>query len=371
MSKKTPLYEEHRKLEAKITDFAGFEMPVSYSSIREEHEAVRERAGIFDVSHMGQFIIRGKQAGEWMDYVSSNAVHKLSVGQAQYSCLPNEQGGIVDDFILYRLTEEHCSDGEKSFMMVVNASNVQKDWDWIHKHKNSFEADSINISDQTALIAIQGPRSADLLAQLTEVKVDEIPFYHFEKGEVAGIDNVLISATGYTGSGGFELYFEKEHAAVLWNAILNAGSQYDIKPCGLGARDTLRLEMGYCLYGNDIDDSTSPIEAGLGWITKLKEKGDFVGRHQIEKIRQEGPEHKLVGFKLEGRRVARKAYLILDEEGNKIGRVTSGTLSPSLGYPIGMGYVKTDFAKLGTPILIDAGRKQFEAKVAKRPFIEI
>lgn len=371
MNKQTPLFEEHKKLGAKMAPFAGFEMPISYSSIRDEHQAVREAVGIFDVSHMGSFIIRGKQAEEWMDHVTSNAVKNLKVGQAQYSCLPNTSGGIVDDLILYRLTEDQCAEGEKAYMMVVNASNISKDWNWIHEHKGNFEAKSINISDNTALIAVQGPKAEMLLQQLTAVKLDEIPYYHFKKGNVSGIENVLISATGYTGSGGFELYFDAKDAPVIWNSLLNTGAQFDIKPCGLGARDTLRLEMGYCLYGNDIDDSTNPIEAGLGWITKLKAKGEFVGRDQIENVKREGPGRRLVGFTSEERRVPRKDYPILDEQEKVIGTVTSGTLSPTLGYPVGMGYVDIHYKEEGNTILIDTGRKKLKANVQKPPFVDI
>jgi aminomethyltransferase len=272
--KTTPLTDTHIALGARMAEFAGYNMPISYSGIQEEHHAVRNGAGMFDVSHMGEFIVRGKEALDLVQYVTSNDASRLAVGDAQYSCLPNGQGGIVDDLLVYRLPEDMCAEGEQAFMLVVNASNIEKDWDWISRH-NRFDTRLINISDETGLLAVQGPKATQLLQTLTDVDLASMKYYTFAKGRFAGIDNVLISATGYTGAGGFELYAANEHIVALWNAVMEAGKPYDLKPIGLGARDTLRLEMGYCLYGNDIDDSTSPLEAGLGWITKLQ-KGDFI-----------------------------------------------------------------------------------------------
>lgn len=366
--KYTPLHSRHEALGAKIAPFAGYHMPISYSGIREEHEAVRQRLGVFDVSHMGEFIIRGKQALDLIQKVTTNDVSALAIGQAQYSCMPNGEGGIVDDLLVYRLTEELCSEGEQAFMLVVNASNIQKDWDWIASH-NSYEARMINISDQTGLIAVQGPKAVEVLQTLTDVDLSAIKYYHFTKGRMAGIDNVLISATGYTGSGGFELYVDEAHLPALWDAVFQAGEGQQILPCGLGARDTLRLEMGFCLYGNDIDDTTSPLEAGLGWITKLK-KGDFIGRDLMLAEKEAGLNRKLVAFKVKDRRVPRHGYALADADGRVIGEVTSGTQSPSLDIPIGMGYVEKAFATLGQSIRVVAGGKLLEAEVCALPFYQ-
>ncbi|MEL6275089.1 MAG: glycine cleavage system aminomethyltransferase GcvT [Bacteroidota bacterium] len=368
--KSTPLTNVHKQLGAKMADFAGFEMPISYSGLKEEHFAVREKAGLFDVSHMGEFIVRGPGATDLVQYVTSNDVQKLLPGQAQYSCLPNDTGGIVDDLIVYRLPDSPTMDipkNEAAYMLVVNAGNIQKDWDWITDH-NSFRVELIDISDQTALLALQGPLATEILQPLTDVKLVDIPFYHFVRGSLAGLDNVIISATGYTGSGGYELYFAAEQAEKVWQEIVATGDQHGLVPAGLGARDTLRLEKAYCLYGNDIDDTTSPLSAGLGWITKLN-KGAFVGYDWLVKEKEAGIDERLVGFKLDGRRVPRKGYPILDMEGNVIGKVTSGTHSPSLGHPIGLGYVSTAFRKSGTPIQIDLGRKTLPAEVVKTPFL--
>jgi aminomethyltransferase len=335
--KTTPLTDTHIALGARMAEFAGYNMPISYSGIQEEHHAVRNGAGMFDVSHMGEFIVRGKEALDLVQYVTSNDASRLAVGDAQYSCLPNGKGGIVDDLLVYRLPEDMCAEGEQAFMLVVNASNIEKDWDWISRH-NRFDTRLINISDETGLLAVQGPKATQLLQTLTDVDLASMKYYTFKKGRFAGIDNVLISATGYTGAGGFELYAANEHIVALWNAVMEAGKPYDLKPIGLGARDTLRLEMGYCLYGNDIDDGTSPLEAGLGWITKLQ-KGDFIDAEVMRNQKAAGLQRKLVGFVLEDRRVPRHGYLIEDMEGNEIGVVSSGTQSPSLGYPVGMGYV--------------------------------
>lgn len=369
--KQTPLTDKHRQLGAKMAEFAGYEMPISYSGLKEEHFAVRQRAGMFDVSHMGEFIVRGPEATELVQYVTSNDVSKLAEGQAQYSCLPNDRGGIVDDLLVYRLPPNPAmSDGkpeEPAYMLVVNASNIDKDWAWINQH-NHFDARLINISDQTALLAVQGPKADEILQALTPVRLDNIPYYHFLRGPLGEVDNVIISATGYTGAGGFELYVDNKHAAYLWDAIIEAGREHGLLPAGLGARDTLRLEMGYALYGSDIDDTTSPLDAGLGWITKLN-KGDFVGREQIQAHKVAGSQRRLVGFVLEERRAPRHGYPIVDENGQPIGEVTSGTHSPNLDQPIGMGYVPIEKATSGTIIYIEAGRKQLPAKVIKPPFV--
>ena len=364
--KETPLSEKHRELGAKMTEFAGYFMPVSYTGISEEHHNVRRNVGVFDVSHMGEFIVRGRQALDLVQLVTSNDASKLAIGQAQYSCLPNKTGGIVDDLLVYRLDEDYCSEGEQAFMLVVNASNIKKDWDWISA-ANHFDVRMIDISDRTGLLAVQGPHATKVLQTLTDVDLNAIPFYHFTKGRMAGIDNVLISATGYTGAGGFELYVEANRLPELWDAIFEAGKIVDIQPAGLGARDTLRLEMGYCLYGNDINDQTSPLEAGLGWITKLN-KGEFHSRDIFLKQKEEGLSRRLVGFTLDDRRVPRHGYAIENEAGDVIGEVTSGTQSPSLGMPIGMGYVKKGYQKAGSALFVVAGKKRLSATVTKLPF---
>ncbi|MBK6619473.1 MAG: glycine cleavage system aminomethyltransferase GcvT [Saprospirales bacterium] len=366
--KTTPLNSTHIALGAKMVEFAGYNMPVSYSGITEEHQAVRRNVGVFDVCHMGEFIVRGKQALDLVQKVTSNDASKLAIGQAQYSCLPNSSGGIVDDLLVYRLPNEMGSEGEHVFMLVVNASNMEKDWDWISKH-NTFDARMINISDETGLLAIQGPNAAKALQSLTDVRLDEIPYYHFTKGRFAGVDNIVISATGYTGAGGFELYTDAKNTAAIWDAIFEAGKSLGIKPIGLGARDTLRLEMGFCLYGNDIDDTTSPLEAGLGWITKIQ-KGDFIGKDWISKQKENGVSKKLVGFVVNDRRVPRHHYLIEDPAGNEIGHVTSGTQSPSMDKPIGMGYVSLPFSKPGATIMVVAGNKRLEASVVPLPIYQ-
>ncbi len=366
--KTTPLTPIHISLGAKMAEFAGYNMPISYAGIREEHLAVRNKVGVFDVSHMGEFIVRGKEALQLVQKVTSNNASKLAIGQAQYSCLPNHNGGIVDDLLVYRLDEDQCSEGEQAFMLVVNASNIEKDWNWIAEH-NTFDTKMINISDQTGLLAVQGPEATALVQQLTDVDLSSLAYYTFTKGTVAGVDNVLISATGYTGAGGLELYVQSDQLANLWNALFEAGKAFDLQPIGLGARDTLRLEMGYCLYGNDIDDTTSPLEAGLGWITKTK-KGDFNSVEILQRQRAEGVQRKLVGFKVEDRRVPRHHYPIENEAGENIGHVTSGTLSPSLGTPIGMGYVDLPYIAEGTKLAIVAGKKRLNATVVKPPFFK-
>ena len=368
--KNTPLTEKHIALGAKMAAFAGYNMPISYSGIKDEHQCVRTNVGVFDVSHMGEFIVRGKQALDLVQKVTSNDVSKLEIGQAQYSCLPNTEGGIVDDLLVYRLAEDNCSEGEHAFMLVVNASNIDKDWDWIAGYAKDFDTKLINISDSSALLAVQGPNALSVIQQLTDVNLSEIPYYHFQKGVVGGIENVLISATGYTGAGGFELYVNNNAAAQLWDAVFEAGKTLGIQPIGLGARDTLRLEKGFCLYGNDIDDATSPIEAGLGWITKTKKGVDFVNIDLFKRQITEGVARKLVGFTLDDRRVPRHGYAIFDGADNEIGVVTSGTSSPTLDKPIGMGYVKKGFDKAGSDIFIAfGGGKKLAAKVAKLPFL--
>ena len=365
----TPLKDRHEALGARMAEFAGFYMPITYAGIKEEHQAVREKAGVFDVSHMGEFIVRGKEALAFVQHITSNDASKLAIGQAQYSCFPNKKGGIVDDLLVYRLAEDNCSEGEQAFMLVVNGANIEKDWAWCFE-QNTFDTRLINISDQTGLIAVQGPAATAIVQSLTDTPLDEIKYYTFTKGQVAGVDNVLISATGYTGSGGFELYADANKIGAIWDAVMEAGKPHGIQPAGLGARDTLRLEMGYCLYGNDLTDETSPLEAGLGWITKLK-KGDFIGRDVLLAQKEAGLERRLVGFTLSDRRVPRHGYAIENADGEVIGEVTSGTQSPSLGYPIGMGYVPDAYREVGTEIFIVTGRKKLSATVCRPPFLKV
>ena len=367
-NKNTPLHSRHEALQAKMAPFAGYNMPISYKGINIEHEAVRKNAGIFDVSHMGEFIVKGKQALELIQHVTSNDVSKLKIGDAQYSCLPNLSGGIVDDLLVYRLPEDKCAEGEKAFMLVVNESNIQKDWDWISQ-QNTFDAKMTDISEKTGLVAVQGPKAMKILQRLTDVPLDQISYYSFRKGDLAGIPNVLISATGYTGSGGFELYANAEAIDVIWDAVIEAGKTEGLEPAGLGARDTLRLEMGFCLYGNDIDDTTSPLEAGLGWITKLN-KGNFIGSDYLNQQKAKGVSRKLVGFVMEDRRVPRHGYPICDSADNQIGVVSSGTQSPSLEIPLGMGYVPADQATLDNQIFVKMGNKLMSAKICKIPFYQ-
>ncbi len=341
-----------------MVPFAGYNMPVSYEGINAEHETVRKAVGVFDVSHMGEFILKGEGALDLIQRVTSNDASVLVDGKVQYSCLPNDLGGIVDDLLVYRLTE-------KSYLLVVNASNIEKDWNWISKH-NSGGVEMENISDRTSLLAVQGPLAAKALQGLTDINLSEMTYYTFAKGKFAGIDNVLISATGYTGAGGFEIYFDNQHAEVIWKKIFEAGAPFGIRPIGLGARDTLRLEMGFCLYGNDIDDTTSPIEAGLGWITKFTKK--FTNSDALLKQKEMGVTKKLVGFEMLERAIPRHDYEIADANGKVIGKVTSGTQSPSLQKGLGMGYIKTEFAKSGTEIFIKVRDKLTKAVVAKIPF---
>ena len=367
MLKNTALTAIHEQLGAKMAPFAGYNMPISYTNIIQEHHTVREKVGIFDVSHMGEFIVRGPQALDLVQHISSNDASKLQIGEAQYACMPNKQGGIIDDLLIYRLPEDNCAAGEKAFMLVVNASNIEKDWNWIMEHHH-FDTRLINISDQTGLLAVQGPLAQKTLQALTDVDLSSLKYYTFTKGTLAGVPNVLISATGYTGAGGFELYADNEHIVHLWEKILEAGKDMGILPVGLGARDTLRLEMGYCLYGNDINDETSPLEAGLGWITKLG-KAEFIGKDILVQQKAQGIGRKLVGIKALDRRVPRHGYPIENEAGELIGGVTSSTQSPSLDIPIGMGYVTLPYAQEGSKIYLVAGKKRIEAIVSRPPFL--
>lgn len=357
--KTTPLSDTHIAMGAKMVDFAGFYMPVRYSSDLDEHHCVRNKVGMFDVSHMGEFILKGEKALPLLQKIVSNDVSKLEKGQAMYGYLPNEHGGIVDDLLVYYLEDGH-------YMCVVNAGNIDKDWNWFKQH-NTENAELHNISDKTALLAIQGPMAADALQSLTDVDLKSIPYYRFTKGTFAGVGNVLISATGYTGAGGFELYFNKEHAVDIWNKILEAGKPFGLQPIGLGARDTLRLEKGFCLYGNDINDTSSPLEAGLGWVTKFNK--DFIGKEILLKQKAEGLKQKLVGFIMIDRGIPRHDYVIKDVNGNTIGKVTSGTQSPSLGYGVGLGYVDIEYAAVDSEIYIDIRGKLLKAKVVKLPFL--
>ncbi len=359
--KNTPFTQKHIALGAKMAAFAGYNMPISYTGINDEHAAVRKNAGVFDVSHMGEFILKGENALDLIQRVTSNDAAKLTNGKAQYSCLPNDNAGIVDDLLVY------CIEENKVYMAVVNASNIEKDWNWISKH-NIKEVEMHNISDKTCLLAIQGPNATKILQPLTEMDILNLKYYTFVKGKFASVDNVVISATGYTGAGGVEIYFEDKDGAAdkIWDAIFEIGGPQGLKPIGLGARDTLRLEMGFCLYGNDIDDTTSPLEAGLGWITKFT-KG-FTAKSILEKQKAGGVKRKLVGFEMIDKGIPRHNYEIKDAAGNKIGYVTSGTQSPSLQKAIGMGYVTVENAAIGSEIFIAVRDKSLKAKVAKLPF---
>jgi len=359
--KNTAFTQKHIALGAKMAEFAGYNMPISYSGINDEHAAVRKNAGVFDVSHMGEFILKGENALDLIQRVTSNDASKITDGQAQYSCLPNLEGGIVDDLIVY------CIEKNKVYMLVVNASNIDKDWNWISKF-NSNNVSMENISDRTCLLAIQGPNACKILQPLAEMDIMNLKYYTFVKGKFAGIDNVLISATGYTGSGGVEIYFEDKDGAAdkIWDAIFEAGAAHGIKPIGLGARDTLRLEMGYCLYGNDINDTTSPLEAGLGWITKFSK--EFTNSTYLANQKANGVSKKLVGFEMLERGIPRHDYLIKDAAGNTIGTVTSGTQAPSLNKAVGLGYVATEHAAIDSEIYIDIRNVLVKAKVVKAPF---
>lgn len=357
--KQIPLNDVHVKLGAKMVPFAGYNMPVRYSSDIEEHMAVRNGVGVFDVSHMGEFTVTGPQALDLIQRVTSNDASKLMDGQAQYSCLPNEQGGIVDDLIIYKVREN-------DYLIVVNASNIDKDWEWISS-RNTAGAEMKNISDDTCLFAVQGPKAVKVLQELTSIDLSTIPYYHFVIGTFGGVANVIISNTGYTGAGGFELYLHRQHAEKVWNALFDAGRPFGIQPIGLGARDTLRLEMGFCLYGNDIDDTTSPLEAGLGWITKFTK--DFTNAAELRKQKEAGVKRKLVGFRMIDKGIPRHGYPLTDASGKEIGNVTSGSISPVLGAGIGLGYVATDFSKPGTEIYVNVRGRNLKAVVQKPPFI--
>lgn len=354
-----PLNDLHVKLGAKMVPFAGYNMPVRYSSDIEEHMTVRKGVGVFDVSHMGEFLVQGPHALDLIQRVASNDASKLADGQAQYSCLPNETGGIVDDLLVYKIRDD-------DYMLVVNASNIEKDWNWISKF-NSSGATLKNISDDICLFAVQGPKAIATLQKLTPVDLSSVKYYHFTKGEFAGVKDVILSNTGYTGAGGFEIYVNKAHAETIWNAIFAAGKEFDIKPIGLGARDTLRLEMGFCLYGNDIDDTTSPIEGGLGWITKFTKS--FTNSAAIKSQKDAGVKRKLVGFKMVDKGIPRHDYVIKGSDGSSIGKVTSGTMSPVLGIGVGLGYVTADYANPGSEIFIDVRGRALKAVVSKLPFV--
>ncbi|WP_159947264.1 glycine cleavage system aminomethyltransferase GcvT [Polaribacter septentrionalilitoris] len=357
--KNIALHDVHTALGAKMVPFAGFNMPVSYEGINIEHETVRSAVGVFDVSHMGEFLVEGENALALIQKVTTNDASKLEIGDAQYSCFPNENMGIVDDLICYRIKEN-------TYLLVVNASNIEKDWNWINKYNKEFGADLRDLSDDYSLLAIQGPKAVEAMQSLSSLDLAEIPFYKFNVGDFAGIEHVIISATGYTGSGGFEIYCKNSEVEQIWNKVFEAGADFGIKPIGLAARDTLRLEMGYCLYGNDIDDTTSPIEAGLAWITKFTK--DFVNADALAKQKEEKPNRRLVAFELNERGIPRQGYDIVDENGNSIGKVTSGTMSPSLGKGIGLGYVPRELMKSGSQIFIQVRKKAIPAAVVKLPF---
>ncbi|MGQ1786610.1 MULTISPECIES: glycine cleavage system aminomethyltransferase GcvT [unclassified Saccharicrinis] len=359
--KKTAFYAIHQQLNAKMVAFAGYEMPIEYSGINNEHMQVRNSVGVFDVSHMGEFWAKGPHALEFVQKITSNDASKLAVGNAQYSCFPNGEGGIVDDLLVYKYEEE-------KYLLVVNASNINKDWEWCVKN-NTMGADLENASDAISQLAVQGPKAVETLQKLTDINLSEIPYYSFVTGKIGGIDEVIISNTGYTGAGGFELYMHNKDAEHIWKAIFEAGAEFNIQPIGLGARDTLRLEMGYCLYGNDIDDTTSPIEAGLGWITKFTDDKDFMDKQVLLKQKTEGVKRRLRGFKMIDRGIPRKDYVIVDVDDHVIGKVTSGTQSPVLQQGIGMGYIITPNAKLGSEIYIKVRNRKLKALVVKTPFI--
>jgi aminomethyltransferase len=357
--KTIPLNDLHQQLGGKMVPFAGYMMPVRYSSDIEEHNIVRNSVGVFDVSHMGEFIIKGENALALIQKVSANDATQLFDGRVQYSYLPNADGGVVDDLLIYRMQEGW-------YYLVVNASNIEKDWNWIMQH-NTDGVEMQNVSESTCLFAVQGPKAVETLQKLTETDLSNIPYYHFRVGTMAGIENVMISATGYTGAGGFELYVSNDQAEALWKAIFEAGAEFDIKPIGLGARDTLRLEMGYCLYGNDITDNTSPLEAGLGWVTKFNK--NFINSENLLAQKNAGIKRKMVGIEMIDRGIPRSHYEICDAEGNQIGEITSGTMSPMLQKGIAMGYVPTEYSKIGTEVFIKVRDKLLKAAIAKTPFV--
>lgn len=358
--KTTPFTEKHIALGAKMHEFAGYNMPIEYSGIIDEHLTVCENVGVFDVSHMGEFWVKGPKALDFLQKVTSNNVAVLTPGKIQYTCFPNDEGGIVDDLLVYHYEPE-------KYLLVVNAANIEKDWNWCVAH-NADGAVLENASDRMAQLAVQGPKAILALQKLTDIDLASIPYYTFKVGQMAGVDQVIISNTGYTGAGGFEIYFYPEYADQIWKAVFEAGEEFGIKPVGLGARDTLRLEMGFCLYGNDLDDTTSPIEAGLGWITKFVDGKDFTNRAMLEKQKAEGVSRKLVGFEMIDRGIPRHGYSLVNADGEPIGVVTSGTMSPMRKIGIGMGYVKTEYSKAGTEICIDMRGRKLKAVVVKPPF---
>ena len=357
--KNIALHSTHEKLGAKMVPFAGYMMPVQYEGVTAEHLTVRASVGVFDVSHMGEFIVHGKNALALIQKVTSNDASKLEIGDAQYSCFPDDKNGIVDDLLCYKIKENE-------YLLVVNASNIEKDWNWISKYNDDFKADLKDVSEDYSLLAIQGPKAVEAMQALSSLDLADIPFYKFKISDFAGVEDVIISATGYTGSGGFEIYCKNEDAEQIWNKVFEAGAAFGIKPIGLAARDTLRLEMGYCLYGNDIDDTTSPIEAGLGWITKFTK--DFVNAEALAKEKEQKPKRRLVAFELDEKGIPRHGYDIVDGDENVIGVVTSGTMSPCLQKGIGMGYVPRTSAKSGTQIFIQVRKKAIPATIVKLPF---
>lgn len=356
--KNIALNDTHEKLGAKMVPFAGFNMPVQYEGINVEHETVRNAVGVFDVSHMGEFLLTGPKAIDLIQKVSTNDASTLTIGRAQYSCMPNGKGGIVDDLIIYKIKEEQ-------YLLVVNASNIEKDWNWISKH-NEFDVEMRNLSDDYSLLAIQGPKAVEAMQSLSSIDLSAIQYYHFEVADFAGIEHVIISATGYTGSGGFEIYCKNSEVQQIWDKVFEAGADFGIKPIGLAARDTLRLEMGFCLYGNDIDDTTSPLEAGLGWITKFTK--DFIDSDTLKAQKEAGVSRKLIAFEMIDRGIPRHDYIIVDADGKELGKVTSGTMSPSMKIGIGLGYVAIDEAKLDNEIFIQVRDKNLKAKIVKLPF---
>lgn len=355
-----PLHHIHQNLNAKIVEFGGFEMPVRYSSDIEEHLAVRQNVGIFDVSHMGEFIISGKESSNFLQFITSNNINKLFPGRVQYSFLPNENGGVIDDLLIYNLNENE-------YFLVVNASNIEKDFAWIQSQILNFDCKLENVSNQYCLFALQGPKAIELLQNLTSIDLKNIEYYHFQIGEIDGSKDIIISNTGYTGAGGFEIYVKNEEAEKIWNKIFEIGKQYNLKPIGLGARDTLRLEMGFCLYGNELNDNTSPLEAGLGWVTYFDK--DFVGKEEILKIKNQGLTKKLVAIKMLERGIPRSHYKIFDSSNIEIGHITSGTQSPLLNYGIALGYVSINDSRVGNNIFIEIRNQKVKAEIVKLPFI--
>ncbi len=359
---KTTVFKEmHEEMGGKMVPFAGFYMPVQFEGVNAEHDTVRNKLGVFDVSHMGEIWVEGPKALDLVQWVSSNDASVLTDGKVQYTCFPNDKGGIVDDFLVYRF-------GPEKYLLVVNAANIEKDWEWLNKQNEKIGAKLTNASDRISQLAVQGPLALRAMQKLTDSDVENMPFFTFEVIRFAGVDGVIFSNTGYTGSGGCEIYFDNEHGQKIYEAVLEAGKEFGIKPIGLAARDTLRLEAGLCLYGNDIDDTTSPIEAGLGWATKFTDEKDFVNKENLLKQKTEGISRRLVGFEMLDKGIPRKGYQILDADGNPIGEVTSGTMSPTLKKPIGMGYVKKPFAKADTEIFVEIRGKSLTAKVVKLPF---